>query len=580
MATPSSKLRLGDFEREDDIAATPIPLVIGVTGHRDLVARELPVLEQLVRAFFQDLRSRYPELPLEVLNPLAEGADRLVAKVALEFDARLIVPLPMRRETYLEDFSDRASREEFQALVRRARVFTLPEWALPRPAQPDQIRDLQYAQLGVFIASHCHILLALWDGVDNGQVGGTAQVIEYHQRDYMPGISEQRAGLSLNLVNDESDLVFHVTCSRRQHPNDMQVAAGTACWLTADETNPRTPDLPHRYDQVFKRIAEFNADAEAHQDHIEREAWPLSYEGDAVPESARRIEQVFKAADWLALRYQRWMFNGLRTMLIVGAAAGFCFVAFADLPDQDLMIYPYLGFFAIGIAVFFVLDRGAWHRRYLDYRVLAESLRVQFYWAVAGVMSPTPTKYNHDSYLAKQDVELGWIRHVLRFTGRRADALLEPPDSAGISLAIERWIGEQQAFFEHRATEKSKVHERNVLISGFCFWVGIVIALTLALAQYSIGDAWKSPMMALMGMLPLIAGGRLVYSNLRADTELIKQYSFMQRIMKEALRRIESTHSDDDRREILRALGETALDEQAEWIMRLRQRHPDSQELA
>lgn len=87
-------------------------------------------------------------------------------------------------------------------------------------------------------------------------------------------------------------------------------------------------------------------------------------------------------------------------------------------------------------------------------------------------------------------------------------------------------------------------------------------------------------MMALMGLLPLLAGGRMVYSHLRADTELIKQYSFMHRIMGEALRRLESTHADDDRREILRALGETALDEQAEWNMRLRQRRPDSQELA
>jgi hypothetical protein len=59
-----------------------IPLVIGVTGHRDLIDAEKPQLRKKVEAFIGSLRSHFPDLPLLFLTGLAEGADRLVAEVA------------------------------------------------------------------------------------------------------------------------------------------------------------------------------------------------------------------------------------------------------------------------------------------------------------------------------------------------------------------------------------------------------------------------------------------------------------------------------------------------------------------
>ena len=72
-----------------------VPLVIGVTGHRDLVEAELPGIEARVREFLSDLQERYPNLPLRVMTPLAEGADCLVGRVAQELGIPLTVPLPM-----------------------------------------------------------------------------------------------------------------------------------------------------------------------------------------------------------------------------------------------------------------------------------------------------------------------------------------------------------------------------------------------------------------------------------------------------------------------------------------------------
>jgi hypothetical protein len=72
----------------------PLALVIGITGHRDLRAEDCEALEAQVRAVFDELRGRYRDTPLILLSPLAEGADRLAARVALACDVRLIIMTP------------------------------------------------------------------------------------------------------------------------------------------------------------------------------------------------------------------------------------------------------------------------------------------------------------------------------------------------------------------------------------------------------------------------------------------------------------------------------------------------------
>src|SRR5271157_2523659 len=98
----------------------PLPLVIGVTGHRDLRPEDHETLKAQLRSVFTKLQHRYPATPLILLSPLAEGADRLAAGVALEMNIHLVVPLPMPREEYERDFTTAESRNEFHTLVAKA----------------------------------------------------------------------------------------------------------------------------------------------------------------------------------------------------------------------------------------------------------------------------------------------------------------------------------------------------------------------------------------------------------------------------------------------------------------------------
>ena len=100
--------------------AFALPLVIAVTGHRDLVATEVGGIRERVCRLFCDLRERYPTRELRIMSPLAEGADRLVAQVAIENGAKLVAPLPMQRDLYVADFESEESLVEFDALCEAA----------------------------------------------------------------------------------------------------------------------------------------------------------------------------------------------------------------------------------------------------------------------------------------------------------------------------------------------------------------------------------------------------------------------------------------------------------------------------
>lgn len=150
-----------------------IPLVFGVSGHRDLLPADLPKLHGHLRQIFSRFRAAYPSTPFKLITPLAEGADRLAAEVALEGEIGLLVPLPMRQREYERDFATKESLSEFRVLLEKADSRWTIAGAL-NPTGKDRVR--QYAEVGDFIARSSHVLILLWDGGDNRKVGGTAWV--------------------------------------------------------------------------------------------------------------------------------------------------------------------------------------------------------------------------------------------------------------------------------------------------------------------------------------------------------------------------------------------------------------------
>jgi hypothetical protein len=552
-----------------------VPLVVGVVGHRNLVASEIPRLRELVREFLADIQQRFPGLPLHILNPLADGADRLVASVALEMGLSLIVPLPMPKEEYLADFASDESREEFAEFARQAEVYELP---LIADASRVVDRKLQYAQLGVFVSSHCHILLALWDGKPSEQLGGTAQVVNFHQYDTMPGYADEPEPFRLIMPDHESALVYHIVTSRDEPdgaPSEEFQPLQTS-WFTTDEPSPRSQSLPQRYEKIFRRAEEFNLDYLRHFDEVQSSRSSLleGHDPALLPPYVESIDRLFSIADRLAVHYQRRFLFMLKTIHTLAVLMGLAFIGYADV-NHDNMIFAFLAFFVIGAGLFKLARNKNWHRKYLDYRGVAEGMRVQFFWAAAGVRSDKATKFTHDNFLQKQDLELGWIRNVMRVAGLRSDTRLDLSD-AGLDFAISEWVGHgntgQAGYYRAKAAERTRNHAATKRVNLFCLIAGVIVALLLGLTGAYVGTTSQTIMIVMMGILPLIAATRDAYAYKRAEKELIKQYQFMAQVFSNAQHRLESATTNSARREILRALGTAALDEHAEWILMHRER--------
>ena len=560
-----------------------VPLVVGVTGHRDLLPDEVPELRRRAREFLAGLRAQHPELPLVVMSPLAEGADRMVAEEARALGIPLIVPLPFPVDLYEKDFVAPGSVQQFRELCAEAEVVELP--LLPGDsreaiAEYGPRRDAHYARLGIYLCAHCHILMAVWDGKPSDKLGGTAQVVRFHHWDEMPGFVERRDSSVQILAEDESDLVYHLVCSR-DRPGGRP-AEGLepfdGWWYTTDETAPRSKEMPSEYDGIFARAAEFNRHVVHFREKIRAGGWPLlpADTPAAVARVAAPVNAMFMAADWLAIHFQSRVTMALRTLYVLAALMGLAFIAYADLPGFDLMVYFFLTFFTAGVLIYRVAERGGWHRKYLDYRALAEGLRVQCYWIAAGVTAGRTTKFAHDNFLQKQDVELGWIRNVMRFTGRLGD--IAAPTREGLDFARREWVGEphpgggQLAYYERKALERTKLSRSTAAIGRFCLWAGITVAILLALFGRLMPASSQDLFIVFMGVLPLVAAIREAYAQKRAEKELIKQYLFMARIFRNARRQLDIAASDGMRRQILKALGDAALEEHAQWLLMHRER--------
>jgi hypothetical protein len=325
------------------VGTVEIPLVIGVTGHRDLVLEEYGVIKGLVRDFLLELQRSYPQLPLLIMTPLAEGADRLAAEVAHELGIPTVVLLPMPRQIYQSDFSG-DSLIEFHSLMEHSEVVELPLLegvSADSVAKPGLQRDQQYAQLGAYLAAHSHILLAIWDGKPSTAPGGTGHVIQFHQHDVIELLAEGQRRTPIDFSEDESDLVYHIVCSRQEDGAPIApLQPGETYWCTRDDITPRTQFMPERYQVVFQRMGEFSLDLSKPADSDGFEQLLDSEQLSQCSPGSGEIAELFAKVDHLAQRYQKFAVLSLKAAFVSMVFAGLCFIVYADMPEQELMIYP------------------------------------------------------------------------------------------------------------------------------------------------------------------------------------------------------------------------------------------------
>jgi hypothetical protein len=158
----------------------PLRIRVGVNGNR--VLPDEPAVAAAVDGILSRLVHLLPPPPtavlFEVVSPLGEGADRIVAERVLRLPGAILeVPLPLPEDDYEQDFGSDASRRRFHELLDRAsRV-----WVVGGSDRNDA-----YERAGVYVVESCDVLIAMWDRQPARGVGGTGDIVALARRRGMP----------------------------------------------------------------------------------------------------------------------------------------------------------------------------------------------------------------------------------------------------------------------------------------------------------------------------------------------------------------------------------------------------------
>jgi hypothetical protein len=498
-----------------------VPVVLGITGHRALRREDENEISAQLRALFARIRAEAPNSPMVLLTSLAEGADRLVARVALGDGIRLIAVLPLEQENYELDFPDPTSRDDFRTLLtdpRTERRIVAPKLD-PSADTPGAGRDHQYLLAGLFVARQSDVLIALWDGASPRGTGGSAQIVDFRRTGRLD--SDDWVRLVVALAPDpfrisnapldapQTGLVYHIPVRR---PDDAPPAAPVAAgWL-----------IPARYDaspRMRERFVRSSLSTLRHRDRLNREgasyrahfaghvATSATYltAGESTP-SARDaqapsalagIRIAFSIADSLAIRHQKSIY---RTMILLFGMIAVATISLLlrNLATTEEAKRMYLAGYLLLLTVadlFYLRTRLRKSQDlFQDYRAIAEGLRVQFFWRLGG-----STRAVSDYYLRKQRSELRWIRDVLQVC-----ALRTTPLATGDFAAVQRlWVKNQCAYYE-RAGRRDGLRRRRQRTIGSAL-VLLSLGATINFLWDTAEGHWEYLLIAGTALLVLIA---------------------------------------------------------------------------
>ena len=565
-----------------------IPIVIGVAGHRDLRKEDIPHLESAVGNIFKELKDMFPDTPLLVISSLAEGADQLVARVALdEFNAKVIVPLPMPTEEYQKDFSDSESVKEFNDLLDRAQHFTVPPVqgnTLEEIKSNSHQRNLQYTQSGAFIVRNCQVLIALWDGVKNDKAGGTAQIVQFATSG-IPAPYEEPGG-PLDIF--EARYIYHVVTPRKSHENPVEKPYTVIAPYTGESDD--ITKFQKKFQQTNEHLNLYNRDIKKHipflgQKFEENKGYVIPKEDESqLPGQHKIILNFYAASDTLAIFYRDKNTISVKTIFILAVIAVLGFEVYAHLLKKPWVLATYpaalLAAFSVYYYAGFVQNV---QTKYLDYRALAEGLRVQIYWRISGLKDEVT-----DHYLRKQQSELNWIHNAIHTSNLIAEYSCDVDRSKSflknskekMEYVLKRWIQDQAIFFNRNTKRDAQNINRHENITKILFVFGFILSLLVCLGDivYHFGEDnehlhhW---LIVIMGFLPAVAAAFGGYAEKMAFSAQAKRYEWARDIFNIAVNRLNKLiekNDMDSAQKLIRELGKEALAENGDWVTLHRER--------
>ena len=568
-----------------------VPIVIGVTGHRNPSPEIIPELEIKFAAILKRIDESAPNSPMVLLSPLAVGCDRLAARIALNFPRiqgipiELVVPMPLALDDYRKDFEKPTDLEEFEHWrARAAYEFVLP----PFPGATDahgciagEMRDAHYRRMGLYVALQSQVMVAMWDGVRNNKVGGTGDIVDFcdgktrrsSSRLTENATPEQRAAFAgiqiplrptMPLLAQTTATPILILPTRRDNQGEVAAEAFNSEKDNAEILDTICKAFGHSVERLNIKLSQIS------QDSIQ---WPSKFRGQFQAPLWDVLVARFERLDALANTSKKSYSNDAQIIAWLAVCAIICFQVFSSFNDAWWAVACYVILLGSSGAVWWYSTRKKCEWLFVHARGLAEALRVQLAWSCAGIQELVA-----DHYFARRSQEIEFIRSQLRAAALEIAAGTQWTKQAQIEHARLAWVENQLRYFKPDAgAMKSRTYKdvRGVCLKKWSVRISLVLAIFLGVLvairegkNSEIMDTIVSAGCLIVGSFFALTVGIDYLRGIALDREELDIASRMLPIFEQANSMLLQTKSHSDGIDVLRGLGKEALDENAEWLSR------------
>ena len=546
-------------------ALEKIPITVGVVGHLDAITT--PEHKKQIELLFKDLAAKYPNSPVYLFSSVAEGADRFVANIFLDLKKtnekykerfELIIPLPFEDEEYKNDFEN-DSDKEFDDLLKQAKR----KFCVGCNCRKTE-RAEHYLETGKFVADSSLILIALWDRQE-GKKGGTADIVKY-----------KRTG-------DESDVakstfeyegsVFVLPC-KRNASIDQASALQTQDIQLSLETVLKDSTIR----EALEKIEEINSDAVkiSHEARTRSKSLLIINE-EKLDAPQKSILNSYSVLDLLALRFHKRYTHTVIWLFIIGLFIVISLTIYTNLWTKESVLIIIMILIVLAGIIYFYSRITKDHAKYLYNRTLAEALRIQFYWNIAGI------SHNVSDYILRiHRKEFTWIEHILSsIYGINYNC--EPLTSATIGSLTTNWVKNQADFFESSIRTMTRKLYKYHIVSNISFIIAFALLLSIFFLEkfYAI-DNNMNYLQVLIGTLLSIFALIRAFIQIKGYDQLLNQYDLMYVLYQKAetkIKQVSSTVLKTDEhhaylKELFFIIGQEALIENGNWYLILKEKEP------
>lgn len=547
-------------DRNKTLSINGFPITVGIIGHRDAILTTKHM--NLVEAIFDCISSYYPNSPIVLMSQLAEGVDTRIANLFLEMGEKshrkysLIAPIPFGLHEYRNRFSKEEKNTFDELLSKSDHHFVINNDV---PLSDDEL----YRSGGKFISDSSIILIAIWDLIDNMKIGGTADIVTYRIQG-----SFNDDSTSESLFAHKGSLIS-IPCNRASSNQIKEIK------LKDNYLEELLKD-----DSIKKALLKIeDLNRLKISDRLLNNGQNHLYPGD-ISWSPRltNLKHFYSILDSSALDNQKLYKRILKSLLLLALVVITVYQTYTQLGLHQNIFIAIVALIGLTILVFNFSEKWKSHKLYLEDRMLAEALRISFFWRISGLTEPVS---KHLSRITEADLK--WIKHILNSINGLTY------ESVGLSLqkinqVKIHWIENQYKYFKNKVKEY-KDQKKNFQIISYVFLASAIVLLFVIFIvnQISNEHSWLKALIICDTVIFGLYGVTKGYYEKRGYDQISNHHELMESMYGIANDKIDYIIKSDMPSEInyvkiqemLTELGKEALSENAYWYTIFKDKEPE-----